>query len=159
MCFVFELWYNFTTMEWSFFSQTDPLFFHKKTAAPLKNCFTESAVFYFSILFFYLSLFIQNFRYLIYVIQRNVCHPILLPEIWHGCSNRIFWLILITESLYALSFQIFPYLRFVPFFLVAYPISSVCPIFSVAYPKFHYFSFFCGTFSTYVNLLCHIFLL
>jgi len=39
-------------MEWSFFSQTDPLFFHKKTAAPLKNCFTESAVFYFSILFF-----------------------------------------------------------------------------------------------------------
>ena len=41
-------------MEWSFFSQTDPLFFHKKTAAPLKNCFTESAVFYFSILFFYL---------------------------------------------------------------------------------------------------------
>ena len=26
-------------------------------------------------------------------------------------------------------------------------------------PKFHHFSFFCGTFSTYVNLLCHIFLL
>ena len=31
--------------------------------------------------------------------------------------------------------------------------------FCVAYPKFCHFLFFCGTFSTYVNLLCHIFLL
>lgn len=53
MCFIFELWYNFTTMEWSFFSQTDPLFFHKKQPHHWRiaslNRLSFILVFYFSI--------------------------------------------------------------------------------------------------------------
>ena len=131
-------------MEWSFFSQTDPLFFHKKTAAPLKNCFTESAVFYFSILFFYLSLFIQNSRYLIYIIQRNVCHPILLLKSDMDVLTAYFGLYLSQKAFRLLAF------RFSHIFDLSHIFGSV--------PQISPFFIFCGTFSTYVNLSCHIFL-
>lgn len=82
-----------------------PLVFPQKTAAPLKNCFTESAVFYFSILFFYLSLFIQNSRYLIYIIQRNVCHPILLLKSDMDVLTAYFGLYLSQKAFRLLAFR------------------------------------------------------
>ena len=117
-------------MEWSFFSQTDPLFFHKKTAAPLKNCFTESAVFYFSIL----SMLYRG----MFVIQ-SCCLKSDMDVL-----SAYFGLYLSQKAFRHLAF------KFSHIFGLSRFFSSV--------PQILPFLVFCGTFSTYVNLLCHIFL-
>ena len=146
MCFIFELWYNFTTMEWSFFSQTDPLFFHKKQPHHWRIASLNRLSF---ILVFYFSIFLYSSKIsdILSMLYRGMF-------VIQSCCLK--------SDMDVLTAYFGLYLSQKAFRHLAYKFSHIFGLsrfFCVAYPKFCHFLFFCGTFSTYVNLLCHIFLL
>jgi len=133
-------------MEWSFFSQTDPLFFHKKKQphhwriASL-NRLSFILVFYFSI--FLYSSKISDILSMLYRGMFVIQSCCLKSDM--DVLTAYFGLYLSQKSFRLLAF------KFSHIFDLSHIFSNV--------PQISSFFIFCGTFSTYVNLLCHIFLL
>ena len=129
MCFIFELWYNFTTMEWSFFSQTDPLFFHKKNSRA-----TEELLHWIGCLFilvFYFSIFLYSSKIsdILSMLYRGMF-------VIQSCCLK--------SDMDVLTAYFGLYLSQKAFRLLAFKFSHIFGLsrFLVAYPKFHHFSFF-----------------